>query len=89
MGGDFSAVILELFKIMYLSSRYELHNALDCDSSEDSLYRMLERYGVYFELLAPEYIDYYGKVRIYGACIRRAEDEMRRRRPELAAFFER
>ncbi|MDR3632139.1 MAG: PEP-CTERM/exosortase system-associated acyltransferase [Desulfocapsaceae bacterium] len=85
----FSAVILELFKIMYLSSRYDLGITHWIATFEDSLYRMLERYGVYFELLAPEYIDYYGKVRIYGACIRRVEDEMRRRRPELAAFFER
>lgn len=80
-------VILELFKIMYCSSRYDLGITHWIASFEDSLYRLLNRYGVHLELLAPDEIDYYGKVKIYGASIDQLEESMKMHKPELYAFF--
>lgn len=80
-------VILELFKIMYLASKYDLGITHWIATFENSLSRLLERYGVHFELLAPDEIDYYGKVRIYGASIQQVEEALKLRRPELFDFF--
>ena len=83
----FPVVLLELFKNMYLASRYALGITHWIATFEDSLYRLLQRYGVHFNLLIPEEIDYYGKVKIYGASLNHLEEEMKKRRPDLYAFF--
>lgn len=80
-------VILELFKSMYLASKYDLGITHWVATFEDSLYRLLERYGVHFKLLIPDEIDYYGKVRVYGASIGHLESEMKKRNPEIFSFF--
>ena len=80
-------VILELFKIMYLASRYDLGITHWIASFEDSLYRLLDRFGVHLDLLTPDEINYYGKVRIYGASIQKMEETMKQNRPDLFAFF--
>ncbi len=83
----FPVVLLELFKNMYLASKYSLGITHWIATFEDSLYRLLKRYGVHFNLLIPDEIDYYGKVRIYGASLQELEEEMKMRRPELYDFF--
>jgi N-acyl amino acid synthase of PEP-CTERM/exosortase system len=83
----FPMVLLELFKNMYLASKYALGITHWIATFEESLYRLLERYGVHFNLLIPEEIDYYGKVKIYGASLQHLEEEMKRRRPDLYGFF--
>jgi N-acyl amino acid synthase of PEP-CTERM/exosortase system len=80
-------VILELFKVMYLASRFDLGITHWIATFEDSLYRLLNRYGVHLELLSDEEIDYYGKVRIYGASIPQILEAMKMRRSEFYAFF--
>lgn len=80
-------IILELFKIMYRSSRYNLGITHWIATFESSLYRLLDRYGVHLEPLAPEEIDYYGNVKIYGASIDQLEETMKIKKPELFAFF--
>lgn len=80
-------IILELFKIMYRCSRDHLGITHWIATFESSLYRLLDRYGVHLEPLASEEIDYYGKVKIYGASIEQLEETMKIRRPELYAFF--
>jgi len=80
-------IILELFKIMYLASRNDLGITHWIATFETSLYRLLDRYGVHLDLLTTEEIDYYGKVRIYGASIHQMEETMKRLKPELFAFF--
>lgn len=90
-GGDrrrrYPEVILELFKVMYLASRFDLGITHWIATFEDSLYRLLNRYGVHLELLSAEEIDYYGKVRIYGASIPQILEAMKMRRSEFYAFF--
>ena len=83
----FPMIILELFKSIYLASKYELGITHWIATFEDCLYRLLTRYGVFFELLIPEEIDYFGKVKIYGASIAHIEEEMKNLRPELFGFF--
>ncbi len=80
-------IILELFKIMYRSSRYNLGITHWIATFENSLFRLLDRYGVHLEPLASEEIDYYGKVKIYGASIDQLEETMKTKKPELYAFF--
>lgn len=80
-------VILDLFKSMYLASKYNLGITHWIATFEDSLYRLLNRYGVHFKLLIPQEIDYYGKVKIYGASLSHLEETMKKRRPELYDFF--
>ena len=80
-------VILELFKIMHLASKYDLGITHWIATFENSLYRLLERYGVHLALLSSDEIDYYGKVKIFGASIRQMEEALKVRRPELYAFF--
>jgi len=80
-------VILELFKTIYFSSRFDLGITHWIATFEDSLYRLLNRYGVHFTLITPDEINYYGKVRIYGASIRQVEETMKLNRPDLFAFF--
>jgi N-acyl amino acid synthase of PEP-CTERM/exosortase system len=84
----YTRVILELFKVMYRACRYDLGITHWIATFEDPLYRMLERYGIHFNLLSPDQIDYYGKVRVYGVSLRSVENEMKRRRPDLVPFFE-
>lgn len=80
-------VILELFKVMYCASRNDLGITHWIASFEESLYRLLNSYGVHLELLVPDAIDYFGKVKIYGASIDQLEETMKIRKPELYAFF--
>lgn len=80
-------IILELFKILYCSSRYDLGITHWIASFEDSLSRLLHRYGVHLELLCSEEIDYYGKVKIYGASIDQVEKNMKLHRPEIYEFI--
>ena len=81
------AIIFELFKIMYTTSRNDLGITHWIATFAPSLRRLLERYGVYFELLVSEEIDYYGKVNIYGASIEQLEEGMKINKPELYDFF--
>ena len=83
----FPVVLLELFRNMYTASKGVLGITHWIATFEDSLYRLLQRYGVHFNLLIPEEIDYYGKVKIYGASLSHLEEEMKKRRPDLYAFF--
>jgi N-acyl amino acid synthase of PEP-CTERM/exosortase system len=83
----YPVILLELFKSMYLASKNTLGITHWIATFENSLYRLLKRYGVHFNLLIPDEIDYYGKVRIYGASLQQLEEEMKMRRPELYAFF--
>lgn len=83
----FPIVILELFKNMYLASKYALGITHWIATFEDSLYRLLKRYGIHFDLLIPDEIEYYGKVRIYGASLEQLEEAMKMRRPQLYDFF--
>lgn len=83
----FPDVILELFKNMYLASKYSLGITHWIATFEESLYRLLKRYGVHFNVLIPDEIDYYGKVRIYGASLQHLEEQMKMRKPELYALF--
>ncbi len=80
-------IILELFKIMYRSSKYDLRITHWIATFELSLFRLLDRYGIHLEPLAPEEIDYYGKVKIYGASIDQLEEAMKMKKPELYTFF--
>ncbi len=80
-------ILLELFKIMYCSSRYDLGITHWIASLEDSLCRLLHRYGVHLELLSSEEIDYFGKVKIYGASIDQVEENMKICKPEIYEFF--
>jgi N-acyl amino acid synthase of PEP-CTERM/exosortase system len=80
-------VILELFKVMYLASRFDLGITHWIAAFEESLYRLLKRYGIHLEPLVPEEIDYYGKVKIYGASIPQILEAMKMRRAEFHAFF--
>jgi N-acyl amino acid synthase of PEP-CTERM/exosortase system len=82
----YPAIILELFKTMYLGSM-ELGITHWIATFEDCLHRLLSRYGVQMELLFPEEIEYYGKVRIYGASVSELEESIRERRPELYDYF--
>lgn len=91
-GGDdrrrrYPEVILELFKVMYLASRFDLGITHWIAAFEDSLYRLLDRYGVHMESLTPDEIDYHGKVRIYGASIPQILEAMKMRRSEFYTFF--
>ena len=83
----FPGIILELFKSMYLASKYNLGITHWIATFEDCLYRLLTQYGVHFKLLIPEEIDYYGKVKIYGASLDHLEKEMNKQRPEIYAFI--
>lgn len=80
-------IILELFKILYCSSRYDLGITHWIASFEDPLCRLLHRYGVHLEPLSSEEIDYYGKVKIYGASIDQVEENMKMHRPEIYQFI--
>ncbi|MDD2464027.1 MAG: PEP-CTERM/exosortase system-associated acyltransferase [Desulfobulbus sp.] len=80
-------VILELFKVMYLASRFDLGITHWIATFEDSLYRLLNRYGIHLELLSTEEIDYYGKVKIYGASIPQILEAMKMQRYEFYTFF--
>jgi N-acyl amino acid synthase of PEP-CTERM/exosortase system len=84
---EYPVVILELFKNMYLASRYALGITHWIATFEDSLHRLLKIYGVDLKLLIPDEIDYCGKVKLYGASIEHVETEMKRRKPEFYAFF--
>jgi len=83
----FPVVILELFKNMYLASKYGLGITHWIATFEDPLFRLLRMYGIHFQLLIPNEIDYYGKVRIYGASLQHIEREMKKARPDLYGFF--
>lgn len=80
-------VILELFKVMYLASRFDLGITHWIAAFEDSLYRLLHRYGVHLDPIAHEEIDYYGKVKIYGASIPQILETMKMQGSEFYAFF--
>lgn len=80
-------VILELFKVMYLASRFDLGITHWIAAFESSLYRLLDRYGVHLEPLSLDEIDYHGKVRIYGASISQILETMKIRRAECYTFF--
>jgi N-acyl amino acid synthase of PEP-CTERM/exosortase system len=81
------AVLFELFKSMYLTSKYALGITHWVAAFESSLYRLMTRYGVHFKLLVPDEIEYHGKVKIYGASLAHIEMEMKERRPDLYSFF--
>jgi N-acyl amino acid synthase of PEP-CTERM/exosortase system len=83
----YPVIIFELFKKMYLASRHNLGITHWIATFEDSLYRLLKRYGFKLELLIPDEIDYYGKVKIYGISLNHLESDIKSRRPDLYAFF--
>jgi N-acyl amino acid synthase of PEP-CTERM/exosortase system len=80
-------LLLELLKNMLHASKYDLGITHWIATFEDSLYRLLERYGIHFNLLIPDEIDYYGKVKIYGASLDHVEEQMKMRKPEWHSFF--
>lgn len=83
----YPVILLELFKIMYRSSKEDLGITHWIAAFEDGLYRLLNRYGIRLELITPNAIEYYGKVKIYGASIQYIEEALRASRPELFEFF--
>ncbi len=86
--GKFAGVImLELFKCVYLASKYQLGITHWIGSFEESLYRLLKRFGIHFNILMPGEIDYYGKVRVYGASLKHLEGEMKIYKPKLYENF--
>jgi N-acyl-L-homoserine lactone synthetase len=75
--------IFDMFKEMYVASRCKLGITHWIATFEDSLYRLLKRYGIIFNLLLPDAIEYYGKVKIYGIDITSVEESMKKLRPDL------
>lgn len=83
----FPLITLELFKSIYLASKYDLGITHWIASFEDCFYRLLKQYGVHFELLIPDEIDYYGKVKIYGASLSHLEEELKIQMSDLYEEF--
>lgn len=77
------SIILQLFRSIHLASKYNLGITHWIATFEEGLYRLLTKYGIHFKLLAPEELDYFGKVKIYGASIKHLEREMQAHKPEL------
>lgn len=82
----YPVILLHLFKKMYMVTkkkgiRYWLA------SMEDSLFKVLSKYGVRFQALGENYIEYYGRVRPYIAEISQIQEMMSERRPDLWPFF--
>jgi N-acyl amino acid synthase of PEP-CTERM/exosortase system len=76
-------IILQLFRSIHFASKYNLGITHWIATFEEGLYRLLTKYGIHFKLLVPEELDYYGKVKIYGASIKHLEKEMQAHMPEL------
>ena len=82
----YPVILLHLFKKMYIVSkqkgiRYWLA------SMEDSLFKVLSKYGVRFQIIGENYIEYYGRVRPYIAEMAQLEEMMSVHRPDLWPFF--
>jgi len=82
----YPVILLHLFKKMYIVSkqkgiRYWLA------SMEDSLFKVLSKYGVRFQAIGLNYIEYYGRVRPYIAEMAQLEEMMLAKRPDLYPFF--
>jgi N-acyl amino acid synthase of PEP-CTERM/exosortase system len=90
-GGDprrkYQQIILELFKSMYRVSTDELGITHLIATFEEGLFRLLSRYGFKLEIITPEVINYYGKVKIYGAPIQCLEDDLKATNSELYDYF--
>ena len=84
---EYPQIILQLLKSMYQASKHELGITHWIATFEDCLLRMLGRYGFRMERISAEEIDYYGKVKIYGASIEYMENELKASNPKLYDFI--
>lgn len=80
-------ILLKLLRSMYCASKEELGITHWIATFEDGLYRLLNRYGIRFELITQDEIEYYGKVKIYGASIQYIEQVLKITKEDLYEFF--
>jgi N-acyl-L-homoserine lactone synthetase len=84
--GDRCSAILAMFKDLYaVSKRAGITHWFS--SFERSLYKVLKKYSVRFNMLSDAEIDYYGKVYLYGVSIVELESEIQKVNPGLYEFL--
>ena len=85
--GKLPNILFKLFRELYISSKYACGITHWIAAFEAPLYRLLERHGINFKILVEDEIDYYGKVKIYGASLQHLETEIKNRKSELCSFL--
>jgi len=80
-------ILFKLLRELYISSKYACGITHWIAAFETPLYRLLERHGINFQILVEDEIDYYGKVKIYGASLQHLEAEIKNRKSELCSYL--
>lgn len=85
--GELPNILFKLLRELYISSKYACGITHWIAAFETPLYRLLERHGINFQILVEDEIDYYGKVKIYGASLQHLEAEIKNRKSELCSYL--